>query len=141
LTFSGNNLMEATMAARKQASFQIIPTKIHAMEDYALAVLLLVAPFLLKFADGTAAQWVPMFVGVMILGVSLLTRYELGAYPLIPMPMHLMLDAGAAVLLAASPWIFGFADRVYLPHLILGLGELVVVALSRTQPREVHSFA
>lgn len=129
------------MAARQQASYQIIPTRVHAIEDYVVGVILLVAPFILGFADMTAAQWVPMYVGMMILCVSVLTRYELSLYPIIAMPVHLMLDAGAAVLLAASPWLFGFAERVCLPHLIVGLFILVNVALSRTQPREVASFA
>jgi hypothetical protein len=129
------------MAARKQASFQIISTFNHGIEDYALGVLLLAAPYLLNFADGTAAQYVPMGAGIAILGASMLTRYELGLYGLIPMPVHLMLDAGLAVLLAASPWLFGFSARVYLPHLILGLGELAVVALSRTQPQKGAAFA
>jgi hypothetical protein len=129
------------MAARSQAGYQIISTKMHGVEDYALVVLLLAAPYLFGFANGTAAQYVPQIIGVAILGVSLMTRYELGLMPIIPMPMHLMLDAGAAIVLAASPWIFGFSKFVYLPHLILGLGELMVVAMSQTQPRSVPGTA
>lgn len=128
------------MAARKQASYQIISTQAHAIEDYAIGVLLIAAPYLFGFGDKTAAQWVPTVIGIMILGASMLTRYEYSLYPIIPMPMHLMLDAGAAIVLAASPWIFGFAERVYLPHLILGLGELAVVAMTRTQPQRVHGL-
>ena len=64
-----------------------------------------------------------------------MTRYELGLYGLIPMPMHLMLDAGTAILMIASPWLFGFADRIYWPHVMVGVFELVVGAMSRTQPQ------
>jgi hypothetical protein len=42
------------------------------------------------------------------------------------MTVHLGLDAGSGVILAASPWIFGFAALVYLPHLILGLFEIIL---------------
>jgi hypothetical protein len=125
------------MAARQQAGYHVISTRIHGIEDYALVVLLLAAPYLFGFANKTAAQYVPQIIGIMILGVSLMTRYELGVVDVIPMPMHLMLDAGAALVLAASPWLFGFANVVYLPHLILGVGELMVVAVSETQPRRV----
>jgi len=129
------------MAARKQASFQVIPTRIHGMIDYATGVLLLAAPFLFGFADGSAAQWIPMILGVATIGASLMTRYELGVYGLIPMPMHLMLDAGTAILLIASPWLFGFADRIYWPHVMVGVFELIIGALSRTQPQHGPAYA
>ena len=129
------------MAARKQASYQIISTKMHGMEDYAVGVLLIAAPWIFNFADGTAAQWVPIAIGVAILGLSMLTRYELGVYGLIPMPMHIMIDAGAAVLLIASPWLFGFSGRVYLPHVIVGLVILASGAMSKTQPQALPARA
>jgi hypothetical protein len=129
------------MAARKQASYQIISTKMHGIEDYAMGVLLIAAPYLLGFANHTAAQWVPTVIGVAILGASMLTRYELGVYGLIPMPMHLMLDAGAAILLIASPWLFGFSGTVYLPHVILGLVILASGAMTRTQPQQGALYA
>lgn len=108
----------------------LIHTRIHGIIDYLTGVTLVAAPYLFGFADGTAAQWVPTIIGLMILGQSLITQYELSVAKLIPMPMHLMLDAGTGVILAASPWLFGFADRVYLPHLLVGLMELLVVVLS-----------
>ena len=129
------------MAARKQASFQVIPTRIHGMIDYATGVLLLAAPYLFGFADGSAAQWVPMVLGIATIGASLMTRYELGVYGLIPMPMHLMLDGGSAIFLIASPWLFGFADRIYWPHVMVGLFELVIGVLRRTQPQRGPSYA
>jgi hypothetical protein len=129
------------MAARKQMSFQVIPTRVHGMIDYATGVLLLAAPYLFGFADGSAAQWVPMILGIATVGASLMTRYELGVYGLIPMPIHLMLDAGTAVFLIASPWLFGFADRIYWPHVMVGVFELVIGALSRTQPQRGPAYA
>jgi hypothetical protein len=113
---------------------QIIPTRIHALLDYAVGVLLLAVPYLLGFADGSPAQYVPQVLGVMTIVMSLFTRYELSVARIIPMPLHLAVDALGGALLAASPWLFGFSDRVYLPHLLAGLGELLVVVLSRTEP-------
>src|SRR5688500_15596375 len=72
----------------------LIPTKIHGVIDYLTGVTLLAAPYLFGFADGTAAQWVPTIIGLMIIGQSLITRYELSMAKIIPMPTHLMLDAG-----------------------------------------------
>ena len=120
---------------------KVIPTNIHGVIDYLTGVALLAAPYLFGFADGTAAQWVPTIIGLLIIGQSLMTQYELSLAKIIPMPTHLMLDAGTGILLAASPWLFGFADRVYLPHLIVGLMELAVVALSENRSTRKAGFS
>ncbi len=113
---------------------RFIPTRIHGMADYASGLLLLAAPYVFGFADGTAAQYVPMILGAGILAMSLLTDYELSLSRVIPMPMHLVVDAAGGLLLAASPWLFGFADRVYWPHLIIGLLEVGAALMTRTTP-------
>jgi hypothetical protein len=102
--------------------------------DYLMGALLIVAPYLLNFADGTAAQWVLQIVGVALIGASLLTDYELGIMRMIPMPIHLGLDVAAGLLLVVSPWLFGFADRIWLPHVIFGLAEIGVGLMTRTVP-------
>jgi hypothetical protein len=48
------------------------------------------------------------------------------------MKAHLALDVLSGIVLAASPWLFDFADRVYLPHLILGLIEIGAGLMTRT---------
>lgn len=109
-----------------------IPTRIHGMLDYAMGALLLVVPYLLGFANGGAAQWVPMAVGAGAIAYSLLTEYELGVVKLIPMPVHLLLDGASGLLLAASPILFGFWGTVWLPHLVLGFAELGASLLTRS---------
>ena len=118
---------------------RFIPTRVHGALDYLMGLLLLVAPYLLGFADGTAAQYVPQALGVAMLGASLLTDYELGLVRVIPMPMHLLLDLASGALLAASPWLFGFADRLFWPHLILGLLEIGSALMTRTVPETMAS--
>ena len=116
---------------------RFISTRTHGFIDYGTGLLLLVVPYLLGFADGTAAQWVPMAVGLAILGMSLVTDYELSAAKLVPMPVHLGADVLAGILLAASPWLFGFADRVFWPHLIVGLLEIGAGLMTRTHRSEL----
>ena len=113
---------------------RIIPTRIHGMLDYGSGLLLLLAPYIFDFADDTAAQYVPQAIGAGILLMSLVTDYELSLAKLVPMPVHLGVDVAGGVLLAASPWLFGFADRVYWPHLILGLAEIGAGLMTRTTP-------
>ena len=103
---------------------RFIPTKAHGVLDYLVGLFLIVAPWVLGFARGGAETWVPVVLGVMALVYSLFTDYELGAMKVLPMRWHLTLDFMSGLLLAASPWLFGFADYVYLPHLILGIFEM-----------------
>lgn len=68
-----------------------------------------------------------------------MTDYELGVIKTLSMKTHLTLDMLSGIFLAASPWIFGFADDVYLPHLVFGLLEIGVVLMTKTQPDYKHS--
>jgi hypothetical protein len=50
------------------------------------------------------------------------------------MPTHLTLDAGSGLPLAVSPWLFGFANWVWAPHLVLGLIELSAALMTQKAP-------
>src|SRR5215217_9051277 len=113
---------------------RLIPTQVHGVLDYLTAGLLIAAPSMLGFRKHGMQTWLPIALGVGTIGYSLLTDYELGVFKIIPMPMHLALDAANGALLAASPWLFGFAEEVAAPHLGMGLFELVVTASSQTTP-------
>ena len=113
---------------------RFIPTKIHGYLDYLMGLLLIAAPWLLDFARGGAETWVPVVLGAGVILYSLLTDYELGALRRLSMPTHLTLDLLGGIFLAASPWIFGFADYVYLPHLIFGIMEIGVSLMTKRQP-------
>jgi hypothetical protein len=111
-----------------------LPTRIHGMLDYLLGALLIASPWLFGFADGGAEQWAPVVLGVSVLLYSLFTDYEMGAVKKLQMPAHLMLDALGGLLLAASPWIFGFDERVWMPHVVFGLIEAATAAVTNTVP-------
>jgi hypothetical protein len=100
---------------------RFVPTRVHAVIDYLWGALLLAMPFLAGFADDPAARSVAMVFGAGAIGYSLVTDYELGLLRLVPMSLHLVLDVVAGAILAASPWLFGFAGRVFWPHLLFGL--------------------
>jgi hypothetical protein len=118
---------------------KLIPTKTHAGMDYAVGLLLIASPWLFSFADeSTAATWIAALAGVAMLGLSMITDYEGGLLArLIPMRTHLIADAGLGLLLAVSPWLFGFADEgmnAWLPFLAIGLGEIASAATTDPEP-------
>jgi hypothetical protein len=112
---------------------RFISTRVHGMMDYLMGVLLIISPYLFGFATGGAKQWLPIVLGLTLLMQSVLTRYELGLMPVIAMPLHLGLDIASGLLLAASPWLFGFADQVFWPHVILGLIEIGTACCTETR--------
>ena len=95
---------------------------------------MIAAPWLFGFADHTAATYIPVALGIGALLYSLLTIYELGMIRVIPFSVHLGLDVASGLLLAASPWLFGFADRVFAPHLIVGILEILAGTMTRNAP-------
>ena len=111
-----------------------ITSRVHGMLDYAVGVVLVVSPWLFGFSDvGGAAVAVPMVVGALVLLQSLMTDYELSVENALPLPVHLAADVVAGAFLAASPWLFGFADEgvaAWLPHLLIGVGMVAVALLT-----------
>lgn len=104
------------------------------MLDYVMGLLLIASPWIFDFARDGAETWIPVILGVSTILYSLFTNYELGISGKISMKTHLAIDLVSGIFLAVSPWLFGFNDYVYLPHVIFGLTEVMAVLLSKTQP-------
>jgi hypothetical protein len=109
-----------------------ISSRLHGVLDYTTGAALVAAPAALGLR-GTTAGRILSVAGAGHAGYAALTRYELGVVKVLPYRAHLMIDAAAAVGLAASPWVFGTARRGrahWLPHVALAVYELTAVALS-----------
>ncbi len=120
---------------------RFIPTSAHGVLDYLVGVALLAAPWLFGFADNETARWVTMAFGAAAILYSLLTDYEIGVIRAIPMPVHLILDAMSGILLAASPWLFGFSEEVWVPHVIVGVFEIIAAISTETEPNRDRARA
>ena len=112
---------------------KFISTKVHGIIDYLTAFLLIGLPFTLHYNTATMAGRIFIILGVVLLVYSLITRYEHGLVDIIPFKLHLIFDLLSGILLAASPWIFGFSDNVYIPHVVVGLFEIVVTLFTKTR--------
>lgn len=114
---------------------RFIPTKIHGILDYLLAILFIAVPWLFGFYGGGVSTNVFVCFGVAIVIYSLFTHYETGIIRIIPVRIHLMIDILGGLILATSPWVLGFADHVFLPHLILGLLSIGAGLTTEKEPR------
>jgi hypothetical protein len=115
---------------------RFIPTKVHAPLDYIVGVLLIAAPWIFQFSDVTAATVVSVVLGIGLIAYSLFTNYELGVWKVAPMAVHNLIDVVAGAVLAASPWIFDFADEsanVWVPFVAVGLAAIFLGLTTKQQ--------
>lgn len=117
---------------------RVIPTRVHGYLDYLVGAMLVIAPIAAGFEG--AARWVPVILGIGTIIYSLVTDYELGVSRTISMRSHLALDFGSGALLTISPWLFGFASEVWLPHLVAGLFEILVTVTTKIHPTNEKSI-
>lgn len=115
-------------------SIRILPTSVHAGIDYLSSALLLSAPAYLDLNTTGTETWTCVAWAAIATGYSILTRYEGGLVYALPMRTHLALDAVWGMSLAASPWLLGFADKVWLPHVAFGLLGIAASLITKPKP-------
>lgn len=110
-----------------------VSTKTHGMLDYAAVPMLLALPRV--FGWSPPVRTLLTAAGLGTLAYSLLTRYELGVKPVLPMPGHLALDALSGATLMAAPWLLGERDTATAAALVgLGAFELGAALTTQTEP-------
>ncbi len=130
---SGSALMEAFDSMNEALdSVKVLKPLPHAVADYAMAGTLMAAPWLFGFSDNKTATANSVASGVAILGLSLMTRYPLGAAKVISFPTHGVIETVAAAFNTAAPWLMGFSRNksAKWTHVLAGLGTLAVVAMT-----------
>jgi SPW repeat len=114
---------------------RFIPTRVHGVIDYAVGLLVLASPWLFGFADSATGPWLHVLLGAVILASAAMTDFELGMVRVIPMPVHLMLDAGIGAVALVSPWLFGVQAYVGL-HIVAGIFEIGTALMTSTRPAD-----
>lgn len=103
----------------------MIPTKLHGYIDYLMGLFLIIVAYLLPMSN-PFATWILLAMGICTIFYSALTEYEYGVVGLINIKVHLFIDILVGLFVALSPWLFDFADEIYLPFLIIGAWEILV---------------
>src|SRR5437870_500324 len=87
---------------------RLLPAWLHAIADYAVGLALVVVALASGGSSGAVATGV--VVGATVLLVSVLTKYPLGVFKVLPFTVHSAGDYLAAALLLVAPWALDFAD-------------------------------
>lgn len=112
---------------------RFLSTSVHGVIDYLWGMALLSTPWVFGFADVSAAKWTAVVFGLGAILYAALTAYELGIIKILPMSLHLILDGLGGIALAASPFLFGFSEKVFWPHVLFGLFSVAASLVTRME--------
>jgi hypothetical protein len=118
-------------------NLRVIPTSVHGAVDHVVGPTLIAAPTFLRLPKASPEGIAPRINGAVAALYSNLTDYELSLKNLIPMRVHLALDAVSGATLAAVPWVTGARRRGvahWLPHTLLGAFEIGMALTTKTEP-------
>src|SRR5438874_13651413 len=113
---------------------RLLPAWFHAIADYAVAGTLIVVAALV--GGSTEAVAAGITIGVVVLVVSMLTRYPLGVVKVLPFTVHSAGDYLAATLLVVSPFALGFDGSdsgLTAFYIVAGLAVLAVSLITNYQ--------
>jgi hypothetical protein len=112
----------------------MIPLKIHNVLDYIIGALLIVTPWLFGFGQIPAARSLFLIAGIGLVAYSLLTKYDYSIAKVIPLGVHMILDALIGIVTILAPVMLGYRDLLtggqYAVHVIWGIGAVGLVALT-----------
>ncbi len=117
-----------------------VPVFLHGAIEYVAGLLFIVAPLVLGFESGVAIV-LSLVVGVLVLVIAASTDSPTGLISKIPITLHVVLDYVLAVVLIASPFIFGFSDETEptLFFILLGVVHLLLTIGTRFRDEPVGS--
>lgn len=121
----------------------MISLRTHNIMDYVIGVFLVVAPYLFGFSHINAAANLFMIGGIALIVYSLLTNYYYSLARVIPLGVHMAMDALMGIVLILAPALFGYREMLtngqYAVHIISGIGAVGLVALTRTRTEEAKT--
>jgi hypothetical protein len=111
--------------------FRFVTKSIHAyLIDYPVAILLMVAPFVLKLGQGGgAALWLSVVTGVTALLLAALTDHPAGLLRIIPFWLHLWVDRAVGVVFLIAPFAFSFTGLDAWYYWVLGVAVLLTTSV------------
>lgn len=113
----------------------MLPLRVHNIIDYLVGAFLIVAPWVLNFADIPAARTLFLLSGIALIGYSLLTNYYFSIVRWIPLGLHMTLDTVLGLLLILAPALFSYRDLLTAAqataHIVIGASLVALVALTR----------
>jgi len=113
---------------------RLLPAWFHAIADYAVGLALIVVA--LASGGSSSAVATGVVVGSTVLLVSVLTKYPLGVFKVLPFTIHSAGDYLAAALLLVAPWALDFVSSdsgLAAFYVVAGVAVLAVSLITNYQ--------
>jgi hypothetical protein len=115
-----------------------IPRFVHGLIEYVAGGIAIAAPFVLDFHSG-AAKAVAIIIGVLVIVLAASSEGSTSLVNSVPLPVHVLLDYLMAVVLIASPFIFGFSDEGAPTAFFIAVGVLHLLITIGTRFRAAEA--
>lgn len=103
--------------------------------SYVLGVVMMASPWLFHFADVRgAALFFPFMFGWFQIIMAIFSRAKGGMVGIFPIQMHCFLNVIAGFSIMCTPWMYGFAPKVFLPHLLIGATLFILGVFTKNSP-------
>lgn len=113
---------------------KIISPDMHGFSDYIVALVLIVAPFVLFSAQtDPLVFYIPVVAGVGLISYSIITDNAAGLKRIIPFKMHLAIDFVATAGFVVLAFILDLQGIEKLFYLGMGLGGMIFVLTTKTE--------
>ena len=112
-----------------------VSTSTYGLLNWVVAITLMSSPWLFGFSHvGGASFFLPVIFGWLQLIMAIFSKHKFGIMNVFPVPMHCFIDVVGSSFLLASPWVYGFADRVFWPQLLIGGLIFFLGVFTKTSP-------
>ena len=99
---------------------KILSPRVHGYLDYMVVVAFALVPTLLDFSKTPAT--VSYILAAVHLTETVITRFPLGLFKILPFTVHGSIEFVMSFLLVAMPWIFGYANEAAARNYYIGAG-------------------
>jgi hypothetical protein len=118
---------------------KIITSRVHGVIDYLMVIIMLASPWLFHFNEIRIAKGLILTLASFQLFMGFFTNYELGLRKAFSFRAHLTTDIILGIVLILSPWLFSFANQVYVPHVVMGVIILLSAIITDPVPEYMKS--
>ena len=110
---------------------KFLSSKLHGFVDYAAALALIIAPFVILPADASPiAIWLSVAAGSALILYSLITDYSASVRNILPFKLHLIIDFLAGATFIAAPFVLGFEGITSIYYIVMGAAVVLVVLVT-----------
>jgi len=110
---------------------------LHGFVDYAAAIALIIAPFIIIPTDAPAISiWLSVAAGSALILYSLITDYSASIRRILSFKLHLLIDFIAGVSFVVAPFLFGFEGITFGYYIVMGIAVILVVLVTNNIPSE-----